>query len=124
MKFERFLKKLAKETGKVSIKKGIVTFKDGKTFNLGETLKAKKAFAIIQEGGSSTELYLHAHSSREEAEQDRVSCAQGSYRTSRIIEIPAVLSSLGESFYSVADELIDSVPTIDYPPDAASGAAD
>lgn len=65
------------------------------------------AFALVQEGGSSCELYVHAHDNYEDAEADRIDCAQdGSYRTGGIVEIAPPLRALGELFYEAAEALI------------------
>ena len=54
-------------------------------------------FCVIQEGGSSTELYLHVSDSADDAEAFRKSCAtEGAYRTSGVIEAPVVLKRLNE----------------------------
>jgi hypothetical protein len=66
-------------------------------------------FALIQEGGSSSELYLHAHSSEEEALEDRYSCTEeGSYRTSTVVELPPAVAALGEMFYEAAEVLLQA----------------
>lgn len=62
------------------------------------------AFIVLQEGGSSLEIYVHAHSSEEEAEEDRVSCARGAYRTSAPIEVDAAVAGLGEVFYEAVEK--------------------
>lgn len=47
------------------------------------------AFVVIQEGGSSTELYVSAWDTAEEAEDHRVSCRNdGAYRTTEPVEMP------------------------------------
>ncbi|WP_126223538.1 hypothetical protein [Burkholderia ambifaria] len=64
------------------------------------------AFVLIQEGGSSEELYVHSHDSREAAEQDRIDCwTDGAYRTSEIIEVPASLANQ-PGFYEFAESLL------------------
>jgi len=68
---------------------------------------AKPAFAVIQEGGSSDELSVHSHSTKDDAEEDRYSCAEdGSYRTSQVVPIPPALAALGEVFYETAESLL------------------
>jgi len=68
---------------------------------------AAPAFAVIQEGGSSDELYLHSLPNEDDAEEDRYSCAEaGSYRTSPVVEVPPVLAALGEVFYETAESLL------------------
>ena len=114
MDLNKFLKKLAKEKGKISVKDGVISFSDGKTFDLKAALKSK-GYLIIQEGGTSHELYLHAHSTAEEAEEDRVSCARAAYSTSPVIKIPGVLASLGEQFYGVVEEVLSNLGLLDMP---------
>ncbi|MBU9199921.1 hypothetical protein KTD31_00710 [Burkholderia multivorans] len=73
-------------------------------------------YVLIQEGGTSSELYIHAHGTRQDAEDDRVSCENdGAYRTSEIIEVPASLAT-HPSFYEIAEQLVRAVSTIDFPP--------
>lgn len=55
------------------------------------TAAAPMGFVYVQEGGSSTELYLHAFDTRIQAEEGAKSCADSSYRTSPIIEVPIAL---------------------------------
>ncbi|MGS2809450.1 hypothetical protein [Nocardia sp. MW-W600-9] len=47
------------------------------------------AFAYIQEGGASDELYLHVWDTEDEADAGRHDCAvDGSYRTTGVVELP------------------------------------
>jgi hypothetical protein len=63
-------------------------------------------YVLIQEGGTSRELYLHAWGSSEDAEQDRIDCSNnGAYRTTRVVEVPASLAS-HRAFYDVAESLV------------------
>jgi hypothetical protein len=63
-------------------------------------------YLIVQEGGSSSELYVHAWDTRKDAEQDRIDCASdGAYRTSKVVEAPADLVNHPE-FYSVVEDLL------------------
>jgi len=74
-----------------------------------------KVFVLIQEGGSSAELYIHAHGSRGEAEDDRLSCENdGAYRTSEIIEVPATLANVA-GFYELAEQLVCAVAELRSP---------
>lgn len=67
------------------------------------------AFAVIQEGGTSSELYLSSFTFQEEALDFRRDCTRdGAYRTSSPIEIPAELNALGEMFYSVLDDVLSA----------------
>lgn len=66
-------------------------------------------YVLIQEGGSTYELYIHAHPTLDEAEADRVSCEEdGAYRTSDIIEVPRSLADQ-PGFYELAEQLVGSV---------------
>lgn len=73
------------------------------------------AFLYIQEGGSSTEYYTHVFNTRKQAERMRKSAARAAYRTSEIIEIPANVEELGAWVFDFFDEVLQLVPTIDYP---------
>lgn len=65
-----------------------------------------KVYLLVQEGGTSSELYVHAWDTLEAAEQDRIDCAaDGAYRTSEIVEAPASLVDHPD-FYSVVEELL------------------
>jgi len=55
---------------------------------------SKKLYLIIQQGGSSTEMYVHVHNTLKEAKTDIRSCGKASYNTSEPIEIPESLSGL------------------------------
>lgn len=55
---------------------------------------SKKLYLIIQQGGSSTEMYVHPHNSLKEAKADIKSCGKASYNTTEPIEIPEGLSGL------------------------------
>lgn len=69
---------------------------------------------LIQEGGSSTELYVHAHDTLEAAEADRVSCARdGAYLTSDIVQVPASLANHPD-FFDVVEKLVRAVNTLSY----------
>lgn len=64
------------------------------------------AFVLVQEGGSSSELYVHSWGSRDEAEADRVDCARdGAYRTSPIVEVPARVANR-DGFYEAVESLL------------------
>jgi hypothetical protein len=50
-----------------------------------------KCYLIIQQGGSSKELYVHAHATLEEARDDIESCKEAAYNTTVPIYIPTKL---------------------------------
>lgn len=58
----------------------------------------KKIILVIQEGGSSTEMYVHAHENLKQARADRRSCAKAAYRTSELIKVPEALSLVLQDF--------------------------
>jgi hypothetical protein len=62
-------------------------------------------FILIQEGGSSQELYLHTHNTMEEAKRDRISCAEASYSTSPVLEVPKSLADHPD-FHAVVESLL------------------
>lgn len=75
------------------------------------------SYVLVQEGGSSNELYVHAHATLIEAEDGRKSCAEAAYRTSHALEVPPELAALGEVFYSFLDEFVHLPRQLSYPED-------
>lgn len=71
------------------------------------------AFVVVQQGGSSLEVYIHSSSTREDAEAFRVECEEGAYQTSEIIEVPAALAAHGETFYEVLEAVAQAA--IEFP---------
>jgi len=55
--------------------------------------KKKKAYAVIQEGGATGEVYLNIYDKKKDARKFIKSCDKVSYRTSGIIPLPATLLS-------------------------------
>lgn len=78
-------------------------------------------YVLIQEGGSSCELYMHAHSTRADAEDDRISCRDdGAYQTSEVIvPVPRSLAEHPE-FYAVAEKLLTASKNLGFPEGEAS----
>jgi|GEM_PF-5890821 len=69
-------------------------------------VKTGRVYLLIQEGGSSMELYVHAWDTYEEAKQDRIDCARdGAYATSEVIDVPASLADHPD-FYEVVEDLL------------------
>lgn len=66
----------------------------------------RPAYLVVQEGGTSAELYVLAGETPEEAEDLRASCSRASYRTSEVIEVPAVLAAHGETLYELLEEVL------------------
>ena len=51
--------------------------------------KPKTMLVVVQEGGSTGELYAHGFTRRREADRFRRSCARASYRATEPVEVPA-----------------------------------
>ena len=73
-------------------------------------------YTLIQEGGSSTELYVHAHATIEEAEGDREDCASnGGYRTSEVVVLPPILAAVSGPVYEYVEAMLDAASELDFP---------
>lgn len=76
--------------------------------------QGKPCYVVIQEGGSSDELYVNAYDDQASADAFRVDCtSDGSYRTSPVIQAPRSLVDHPE-FLDVAKSLARSVLELDY----------
>ena len=110
-----FIHKLADSSCSLVVNKGIVTFPDGCKFNLARAIK-KPAFVVVQEGGSSSELYIHSHKSKRAAEKDRRDCEKkGAYRTGPVVEVPGAVAAWQEPFYRVAEAIAASTCELGFP---------
>lgn len=110
MNISEFLRALTDANCPMSATGGIVTFDDGSTFDAAAALKP--VYAIVQEGGSTGELYVHGYDTRADADQARDVCADaGSYRTSPVVELPGELGFYGSAFEAI---LVASTQ-LDYP---------
>jgi hypothetical protein len=77
-------------------------------------MKAKRIYLVVQEGGSSTEIYLHTHDTLKESNADRKDCSKnGAYRTSVPVEVPQALTKVLLSdahaeyaFYTVVEKVL------------------
>lgn len=65
-------------------------------------------YVYIQEGGTSTELYLHVHDTMQEAENGRASCAKAAYRTTAIVTMP------DDTDWGAVEGLVQTLHTLDY----------
>lgn len=54
----------------------------------------KNLYLVIQQGGSSKELYVHPHNTIKEARADMKSCGKASYNTVGPIEVPQALTKI------------------------------
>ena len=69
-----------------------------------------KGYAVVQQGGSSCEMYVHVHSTHEEAVKDKQQCwDDGSYDTGDVIEIPEKIMELPDSVLAEIWEFADAV---------------
>ena len=74
----------------------------------------RAVYLIVQEGGTTGELYVHTHNNRRSAEKDRVSCAGAGYRTTPVIRVPRALADTPR-FYEILEAVARSVVTdLDY----------
>lgn len=78
---------------------------------------ASSMYCVIQEGGSSEEIYLAADDSLDGAQKLRQSMSDGSYRSSNVVEVPCALAALGELFFESADQLLKASLDFSYPDD-------
>lgn len=70
-------------------------------------------FLVVQEGGSSQELYVHSLFTRAQAHRYQVGAGEdGAYRTSDVIEVPADLAAHPD-FYRIAEELVKAAFTLE-----------
>ena len=80
-----------------------------------------KVFMVVQEGGSSSELYVHLFNTHQDAVDYRVDCADdGAYRTTPVVELPDKLaaallsdSELEASFLSFMSAFIGAFDDLD-----------
>jgi len=73
--------------------------------------KSAPSYVYVQEGGSTSELYLREHETEVRALAGRNDCASaGAYRTGTVVEIAPSLRALGMVFYATAEALVGTVP--------------
>lgn len=78
----------------------------------GGNAKPSFAFLVIQEGGTSSELYVHGFDTLSDAQAFRLSCAnKGAYRTSDAVKIPLDIAD-NDSFWDVIGEIL--MPSSDF----------
>ena len=112
-----FIDKLANASCSLFVSRGIVKFPDGSKFNLARAIESP-AFVVVQEGGSSSELYIHSHKSKRAAEKDRRDCEKkGAYRTGPVVEVSGAVAAFQEPFYQVAEAIAASICELGFPSD-------
>ena len=82
----------------------------------GETLReVKDVFLVIQEGGSSSELYVHSLESEDAANAYRARCRDdGSYLTSQPIQVSGLLAAQ-EGFLDLISTIVKDGVDVDFP---------
>ena len=78
--------------------------------------KEPVGFLVIQEGGSSDELYANAYETEADALDFRQSAAESSYPTSEPIAVPLVILDHPE-FIEIAQKIALAAGAVDYPDD-------
>lgn len=67
----------------------------------------KYGYVVIQQGGSSSELYLHAFDTLAEVRRYRKSCDKAAYETSEPVEVPIHLLD-DKQFIDTAGAVVDA----------------
>lgn len=79
------------------------------------TRTKSKCFLVIQEGGTSDELYAHGFDTRAAARRYRRNCeTDGAYRTSEVLEVPRTLMDHPD-FMEVAEAIAGASISVDFP---------
>lgn len=78
----------------------------------------REDFCVVQEGGSSTEIYLGGADTEAEATALRHSYAEGAYRSSEVVKISAAATALGDVFYTAAEAILQASLAFSYPEDS------
>lgn len=76
-------------------------------------------YFVVQEGGSSTELYVHGFDAAQDAQDYRKSCHHdGSYRTSSVVEVPRAMADSHPGAVEALQALVMAGSDLDYPDDS------
>lgn len=87
---------------------------DGGAVKAADELKPH--YLVIQEGGSSSELYVHLHDTERSAKNDRKRCSnRGAYRTSPVVEIPPCLGILEEQVIGLVEAVAKATLDMSHP---------
>lgn len=70
-------------------------------------------YLVLQEGGSSTETYLHAFETAAQADEFRIDCAKSAYRTTVPVPVSEELAD-NEEFQDVLLALVKGYQELDY----------
>lgn len=75
---------------------------------------AKQIHLVVQEGGSTGEMYPHFFDSAADGEAFRVSCTEGgAYRTSQVVALPASLAEC-DGFAAAIEIVLRASMHLDY----------
>lgn len=85
-------------------------------------------YVVVQQGGSSAELYAHFCSSMAEARADRRDCwREGAYKTSEPVRVSARLAKrlakdhkLASDVWELLDDVFDALKSIEAPTEGLS----
>jgi hypothetical protein len=78
------------------------------------TPRPMEGYAVVQEGGTSQEVYLHVSSTRANAEAFREECADAAYRTSEILSVPPQVAALGEPAYAFVEAVLQASNALEH----------
>ncbi len=79
------------------------------------TPESEQSHLVVQEGGSSSEFYVHEFDTEADAQNHRIECEVGcSYRTGEIVSVPRWLAQ-APGFCDLAEQLIQSSACVEYP---------
>jgi len=71
-------------------------------------MKTNEGYLVVQQGGSSSEVYLHTFDTYEQARNYRRSCERAAYNTSKPVRIPAEL----EQHLAVVEEIVQQAVSL------------
>jgi hypothetical protein len=70
----------------------------------------KEVFLVVQQGGSSREMYLHAFDTLEQADKYRADAYEnGAYQTSEVFEVPVGIETYMEEIQDIIAAAVEMV---------------
>lgn len=70
----------------------------------------KEVFLVVQQGGSSREMYLHTFDTLEQADKYRANAwEKGAYRTSEVFEVPVGIETYMEEIQDIISAAVGMV---------------
>jgi hypothetical protein len=82
-------------------------------------VEEKECYLVVQEGGSSTEIYFQVFETPEDADQYRDSCEQAAYLTSKPVLVAENLV-LHPKFFEFVGAALSATASFDYPDEGYS----